>query len=195
MTPVRACRGRKHSDYSAVGRAMSPQADRMNRSPYLETDAHVSSDGLYRYWLSRRLSAGERVILFVGLNPSTADALQDDHTIRRCAGFARRWGFDWLHMGNLHAWRSTDPKGLPSDALVAVGSENHDHLKRLAESAEVIVAAWGRHKLNPSASSLARWVLRQPHTRCLGINADGSPKHPRSIRASAELVHPRVLPS
>lgn len=81
---------------------------------YLESSADVSACGRYRYWLSRRLSMGERTILFVGLNPSTADAALDDPTIRRCVGFARAWGFDWLFMGNVNAFRSTDPKGLPT---------------------------------------------------------------------------------
>ena len=71
--------------------------------------ADISPDGLYRYSLSRRLTAGNRTVLFVGLNPSTADATADDPTIRRCAGFARSWSFDWLLMGNLYALRSTDP--------------------------------------------------------------------------------------
>lgn len=51
----------------------------------LMTEAAISDCGMYRYWLSRRLSMGERTVLFVGLNPSTADALQDDPTIRRCS--------------------------------------------------------------------------------------------------------------
>ena len=69
---------------------------------YLDASADISDDGMYRYWLSRRLSMGERTVLFVGLNPSTADATKDDPTIRRCVGFARAWGFD----GSVSVWLS-----------------------------------------------------------------------------------------
>ena len=40
-------------------------------SQYLDKGARISEDGEYRYWLSRRLSMGERTVMFVGLNPST----------------------------------------------------------------------------------------------------------------------------
>lgn len=74
---------------------------------YLQMDAAISDCGTYRYWLARRLSMGERAVAFVGINPSTADATKDDPTIRKCVGFAQRWGYDWLYMLNLCAFRST----------------------------------------------------------------------------------------
>lgn len=157
------------------------------RPAWLSADADISDDGLYRYWLSRRLSMGERAVLFVGLNPSTADARQDDPTIRRCVGFARAWGFDWLYMGNLNAWRSTDPKGLPSDPLEAVGPRNQEALVWMAQRAELVVAAWGTTRLNDYAQTLGRRVLAWPQTRCLGRNADGTPKHPLYLAATTVL--------
>jgi len=154
------------------------------RAPYLQTDADISEDGRYRYWLARRLSMGERTVLFVGLNPSTADAKQDDPTIRRCVGFARAWGFDWLYMGNLNAYRSTDPTLLPSDALEAVGPRNQEALKWLAQRAELIIAAWGANRLNEYARTLSRHILMLPQTRCLGQTKDGSPRHPLYLSKS-----------
>ncbi len=155
---------------------------------YLDMGAEISECGRYRYWLSRRLSMGERTVLFVGLNPSTADALQDDPTIRRCVGFARSWGFDWLLMGNIHAFRSTDPKGLPADPLESVGPKNQEALQWMAHRAEVVVAAWGANKLNTYAATLARRIAALPHARCLGRNADGTPKHPLYLPKTAALV-------
>lgn len=147
------------------------------KSPYLDTSAHISEDGLYRYWLSRRLSLGERTVLFVGLNPSTADAEQDDPTIRRCVGYARKWGYDWLLMGNVYAYRSTDPKVLPT-VDDPVGPCNQEALQWMTQKADLVIAAWGKNRLNDYAATLARRILALPQTRTLGVNADGTPKHP-----------------
>lgn len=159
----------------------------MSRAKYLDMGAEISECGLYRYWLSRRLSMGERTVLFVGLNPSTADASQDDPTIRRCAGFARMWGFDWLLMGNLYAFRSTDPKGLLT-AQDPVGPANQEALQWMAQRAELVVAAWGSNRLNDYASTLARRILALPHARCLGVNKDRTPKHPLYLPKNAALM-------
>lgn len=150
---------------------------RLANQKYLDASAAISDDGCYRYWLSRRLTPGERTVLFVGLNPSTADATQDDPTIRRCVGYARDWGFDWLLMGNIYAWRSTDPKKLK---LVdePVGPGNQDALKWMAQQAELVIAAWGKQRLTCYGYTLSKWVLSLPICRALGFNQDGTPVHP-----------------
>ncbi len=161
----------------------------MASSPYVSASADISRDGVYRYSLSRRLSRGNRAVLFVGLNPSTADAATDDRTIRRCVGFARSWGFDWLLMGNVYALRSTDPKGLMR-VDDPVGPKNERAVRGLARRAELIVAAWGDNRLNVPAGRLAKWILSRTHTRCLGENQNGSPKHPLYLRRGTRLRKP-----
>src|SRR5882724_4976365 len=84
----------------------------------------------YRYALWRRW-AERPAVLFVGLNPSTADALQDDPTIRRCIRFAKAWGYGALYMGNLFAFRATDPRAMKAEAD-AVGPDNDGWLRQLA---------------------------------------------------------------
>jgi hypothetical protein len=143
----------------------------------MSVSADISPDGVYRYALSRHLVQRDRAVLFVGLNPSTADTTTDDPTIRRCAGCARLWGFDWLLMGNVYALRSTDPKRL---MLVEdpIGPGNEEALKGMTLRAELVVAAWGGNRLHASAAKIAAWILSLEHTRCLGENQDGYPKHP-----------------
>ena len=63
----------------------------------------------YRYLLSWEK---KHQIIFIGLNPSTADERIDDPTIRRCRGFAESWGYGKMYMLNLFAYRSTDPNPL-----------------------------------------------------------------------------------
>lgn len=162
------------------------------RTKYLDMGADVSDDGLYRYWLSRRLSMGERTVLFVGVNPSTADATQDDPTIRREVAFARAWGFDWYLKGNIYAYRATKTKDLRAAAQqspeIIYGPRNQDELKWMVGKADLIVAAWGAEPLDCYGSTLAGWILSLLHTRCLGRNQDGSPKHPLYLPKNTTLI-------
>src|SRR5579859_2539321 len=59
----------------------------------------------YRYRLERVLGPGP-VLQVIGLNPSTADEVADDPTVRRCKGFARHWGFGRLILTNLFGLRA-----------------------------------------------------------------------------------------
>lgn len=156
----------------------------MTRRLYLDSTAAYSSCRRYRYSLTRRVSMGERAVLFVGLNPSTATAVKDDPTIRRCVGYTRDWGFDLYLMGNIMAFRSTDPKGLPVDSMAAVGPGNREALIALAARAELIVCAWGANRLGPAATEIAAMIMAFPHARCLGANKDGTPKHPLYLKRS-----------
>ena len=71
--------------------------------------AVISECGTYRY----RLHRGEgRTLMFLMVNPSTADAEQDDATIRKCLGFAERNGFGRIVVGNLFAYRAKDVNAL-----------------------------------------------------------------------------------
>ena len=53
-------------------------------------DAILSDDRVYRYMLERTWDCRKERVLFVMLNPSTADEKEDDPTITRCLGFATR---------------------------------------------------------------------------------------------------------
>lgn len=86
-------------------------------------DAILSEDRKYRYILSRTWDETKPTVLFIGLNPSTADENEDDPTIRRCIIFAKSWGYGGLIMANLFAFRTTNPQGLYSEKN-PVGSEN-----------------------------------------------------------------------
>lgn len=152
--------------------------------------AKISACGKYRY----RLTRGEgRLLGFVMLNPSTADADTDDPTIRRCVAFARRDGYDGIDVANLYALRATDPAALKT-ATDPTGGENDHALTLLACSCDVIVCAWGTKALMPSHVHWACGILsaeragRRAQLVCLGTNKDGSPKHPLYVPKGAPLV-------
>lgn len=146
--------------------------------------AIISDCGRYRYNLTRPgdFAAWSNPAVFILLNPSTADAEQDDPTIRRCRNFALRWGCDGIVVVNLYAWRATDPKELwlQQDP---VGPENDVHIARVLEAAEIVVCAWGvnaKAERTETFCALARAAGVKLH--CLGTTKYGHPRHPLYVR-------------
>lgn len=100
---------------------------------------------LHRHWWTD--PPGLKVA-FIGLNPSTADETQDDPTVRRCLGYAKRWGFNGMFMLNIFALRSTDPKALYRVPLRdAIGPENEQNIIQVVQKPEVslVIGCWGAH--------------------------------------------------
>lgn len=149
--------------------------------------ATISSDRLYRYSLVRRWADEGPVATFVMLNPSTADAEVDDNTIRRCVGFARSWGCCAVHVVNLYAFRSTDPRGLWSCAD-PVGPENDAVLQRHAERAQTrqwpLIAAWGANA-RPDRVAAVLALPGMDVLQALGVTKSGAPRHPLYLPTSA----------
>lgn len=145
--------------------------------------AYFSPCRTWRYSLTRELApqTGEGTIAFIGLNPSTADESRDDPTIRRCIGFARRWGFARLVVLNLFAFRATRPTALLA-ADDPVGPENDSTITGVLGSADLVVCAWGAFP-NGGRSADVLELVAAPH--CLGVTKKGSPRHPLYARASA----------
>lgn len=146
--------------------------------------ARFSTCGRYRYEMSRDWTpdgTGARAILFVGQNPSTAEADVSDPTCNRELNYARAWGYTRYLKGNVLSWRATRPADLPHDPDLAQGPETIDALLSMAEASEMILMATGRlhprfaGKVVEAHAALIRTGLP---LMCLGINADGSPKHP-----------------
>jgi hypothetical protein len=137
--------------------------------------ADLSTCGQYRYSLTREWSQSGGLVLFIGLNPSTADAMKDDPTIRRCASFAEAWGYGGLLMANLFAYRATDPADM-LDVLDPVGPTNDACLRRMASKARLVVAAWGTHGTHLGRDAQVRAML--PRLHYLRLTKDGHPGHP-----------------
>jgi hypothetical protein len=149
--------------------------------------AVISRCGLFRYRLDRRWGEGP-VAGFIMLNPSTADADSDDPTIRRCIGFAKREGCGGLMVGNLFAFRATNPEDM-ADAVDPDGPENQHFLLNMAERVDgPLIAAWGGHWMAEDLP--ARWVRQTFGDRlmCLGKTKAGAPRHPLYVKADAPLV-------
>ena len=155
--------------------------------------AIISDDGRYRYVLLRNWSNCEvpASVTFIMINPSTADATVNDATIRKCIGFARRWGYDQVLVVNLFAFRSRFPHHL-RDQPDPVGSENKRWIKWALRQSTLIVCAWGRNgdKYPRQVAKVMKLVEKRRgmvQVKCLGLTADGSPKHPLMPGYDTEL--------
>lgn len=154
------------------------------------SDAVLSPCGAYRYTLTRGAGLGARLVNWIMLNPSTADAHINDPTIIRCIGYTRDWGYGDLVVTNLFSLRSTDPKGLRGHPD-PVGPDNDRHLAEQARRADLVVCAWGADLMASRRAPAVLEILRRlgitPHV--LGLTSSKQPMHPlfkaRSLVARA----------
>lgn len=142
----------------------------------------------YRYALHRDCSiAGAGRCLFVMLNPSTADEIKNDPTVRRCIGYATRWGFRGLYVANIFALRSTDPSVLYA-STDPVGSHNDTWIVDLAKSSDRVVCAWGAHGALQGRGARVLELLRAAgcSPMALRVTISGQPSHPLYLPNDAE---------
>lgn len=163
-------------------RAACEAATENERAPIsgsIQRQTILSADRRYRYQLWREWLPSNGIddgsVCFIGLNPSTADETKDDATIRKCVGFAKRWGKTSICMVNLFAWRATNPKDLQRVPF-PIGGDTDEYLRKVAASIPLVVAAWGQF---PQYN----WRVKQiqkifGNMMCLGKCKDGSPRHP-----------------
>ena len=109
-------------------------------SAKIKSDAVLSEDRVYRYALWRIWNEDRPLVMFVGLNPSTADETNDDPTLRRCMGFAESWGYGGVIMANIFAYRATDPK-IMKQTEAPIGPENDEWLRKLSNVSDLKLCA------------------------------------------------------
>ncbi|NEQ99153.1 MAG: DUF1643 domain-containing protein [Cyanothece sp. SIO2G6] len=159
--------------------------------------AIFSSCNCYRYGLWRRWDFEQPLLLFIGLNPSTADAVTNDPTIRRCIGFARSWGYGGMMVTNLFAYRATRPQEL-RQVTDPIGPETDEWIVRLCQcvvdstwsittrsittshSDTRVMAIWGNAGAwwgrDRTILNLIRPII--PQLYCLSVTKRGQPAHP-----------------
>lgn len=162
--------------------------------------ARFSDDRVMRYRLARNLTPdpapllvangsvyGIARVVFLLLNPSTADAFQLDPTVKRCVAFATAWGADVVEVVNIFALRSTDPEELYKRAWGLRGDDQDNDRAILAACAGAyrVIAGWGKHGALDHRGCAVRTLLSHHHgikLHHLGLNQDGSPKHPLYLK-------------
>ena len=156
----------------------------------MKKKAIISNSGLYRYELHREWDKKKGKVLFIMLNPSTADGDKDDLTTIRCINFAKKWGYGGLMIGNIYPFRAKRPRhlrkwlsghgGVNVSQIGFARDANEDHVIAMANEADITVCAWGcNHKGIPEwidelADEIPLWRLE--------MCKDGiTPKHPLGI--------------
>jgi len=163
----------------------------MEGPPIKVSGAVFSSDRQYRYVLRRVWGDGPSRVCFVCLNPSIADEVIDDPTQRRLRKFAQDWGYDGYIMGNIFAYISTDPRSLKVIAEVGnpIGNPpalNDEYLRSMAKVGDLVVAAWGTWgKFWDRGEHVLKMLQEIKPVYHLGLNQDGSPKHPLYLKANS----------
>lgn len=159
-------------------------------SELIDWGATLSDCARYRYRLWRAWGTGTRA-LFVMLNPSTADGSSDDPTVRKCCGFARRWGMDGVEIVNVMAYRATDPRTL-AHVDAPVGPLNRRFIEQAlenvcgnAEGTTPVIVAWGSSVPRPVrhyADNTLHWIRNAGVAPlCLGKTKHGYPRHPSRL--------------
>lgn len=155
--------------------------------------AVISDCGKYRYRLDRAVSDSDPVFAFFGVNPSTADASDDDATVRKWRGFVDRWGGSRFIVGNAFAYRSTDVRQLASveDPFGALVGE---YITNIINEADILVPCWGNTSKVPPSLRYAFGELMDvllssgKPVKCFGLTASGDPRHPLMLGYSTSLV-------
>ena len=151
--------------------------------------AVLSTDQTRRYLLTRRWDEGP-LMAWVMLNPSTADARTDDATITRCTRRARDFGaFGGIAVVNLFSLRATDPRAL-TNYPDPVGAGNDSFIVRTCRTVVLVVAAWGAHGAYLGRGAAVTSLLTRSGIQpfCLGVTADGHPRHPGRMAYATALV-------
>lgn len=148
--------------------------------------AEFSDCRKYRYalWRTHDLQSQRRIVMFIGLNPSTADETVDDPTIRRCVNFAKAWGYTGIVMVNAYAYRATDPRTLLT-VSDPVGPDNDRLLRSWSRSVDTAVAAWGAKCDVGRVAAVCAAIDRDMY--CLGRTTQGAPRHPLYMPKNAKL--------
>lgn len=144
-----------------------------------KTGADFSLCRKYRYKLWRIWDNNKPIMMFLMLNPSTADETQNDPTVERCERRARMSSFGGVVICNIFAFRATDPKDMKA-ASDPIGPDNNTIIIAESKAAEIVVCAWGNHGSFNNRSAEIKKMLFAEHivVHAIKISKSGEPAHP-----------------
>jgi hypothetical protein len=174
-------------------------AEHIDMIPSLGPGADFSPDRRYRYRLWRIWDCSKPPLVWLLLNPSTADEREDDPTMRRCMGFAHRDGHGGIVVLNIFAFRSTDPRVLKyhiDSGRDMIGPENDEYIQAylcmtngtLKSQTKFILGYGSNGTMAGRDKQIMQMVAGYDNIYCLGYTATGQPRHPLYIRGEQRFV-------
>lgn len=154
-----------------------------------QSGAEFSKCGKYRYKLWRIWNNDLPKAMCIGLNPSTANSIDDDPTIGNLKRILHTLGYGGFYMMNLFAWISEYPKHLLTcpDPI----GENENKLKEVELLCDDVIVCWGNFK---QAEERIKQVLpNYPHAKCFGVNKNGTPCHPLALMYAGTVKEPKLF--
>lgn len=152
----------------------------------MESGAEFSKCKKYRFALWRIWDESKPFIMFIGLNPSTANETDNDATVRRVISFSKNWGYGGVYMMNCFPFISTDPSQLKDTGNIAL---NDKWLNQIGLKCIEVVFAWGKFEIVKSMKRDLRLKQIFPNAKALIKNKDGSPRHPLYVASNTELIN------
>ena len=147
----------------------------------------------YRYILGTR---GEKPLICIGINPSTAQPGDLDNTLKSVERIALGNGFDSFIMFNVYAQRATDPDSMEKNCNLQLHKENLKAFRYVLSISQnpAVWAAWGtiiekrqylpqclRDMVNAGMEYGAQWY-------CAGAcSKKGHPHHPLYLRKDEKI--------
>ncbi|ASD51906.1 hypothetical protein JT318_gp21 [Pseudomonas phage PspYZU01] len=183
----------------------------MSNPDNLPIHTTLSPCGTYRDFLTRELHSHPALLAweadnfetgpssgtmaFIGINPSTADVVKDDQTIKKMCGFAARSGFERIVVGNVFRFRHKSVKVM-AEHYLGMGPEGRTEAfladtaawQRIADECECVTLCWGnrlkvpeplRHRIH----ACERFFRNHGKIRVyhLGFTKEGDPRHPQML--------------
>jgi len=145
------------------------------------SNAIFSPDRRYRYVLTRIWDKTKKMCCFIGLNPSTADEIVDDNTVRRCIEYAKNWGFGMLNILNIFAIRGSNPI-IIEQVDDPVGIDNDRWIAETCKASDLVIAAWGNHGIYKDRC--VKIINLVPNFHYLRLTKIGQPSHPLYLKKS-----------
>lgn len=147
-------------------------------------DGIFNDDRKYRFALWKIWNDKLPLVMFIGLNPSTANEYKPDPTITRVTEFAKDWGYGGFYMLNLFTYVTAYPKELKQCNDPEKLSDFY--LYNISSKCKTVVFAWGKFK---QAEERAKKVIEMfPNAYCFFKNKDGSPRHPLYVKSGTKLT-------
>lgn len=147
----------------------------------------IFSDDQKHRFLLWRLWFNANYVLFIGLNPSIANANKDDLTIKKCKGFVKRWNHGGFYMANLSSYISTDPNSVIDD----LRDENICYIKDAIKKCSIVIPMWGDNINTLNLNSVKNKIiplLKNKKVKCFGVTKNGNPKHISRLGYDTKLI-------